>query len=212
MNKNIEEQKYWNRHDVWGNGGHDWSLKFGNTENLWNELLRDDVKQYCNGNGIEIAPGHGRITDFLLKECNSLSVVDLNAYPISECVKRFGSRINGYYVNDGKSLSMFNASCYDFVFSFDSFVHMHFDVVKSYLLEMKRVLKNEGIVFIHHSNLTGGEEESFHNIAGRANLNVDILNTFMYSIGYQLMSQNYVNISAEFTDLHDIITIAKINK
>jgi hypothetical protein len=41
----------------------------------------------------------------------------------------------------------------DFVFSFDSLVHVDADVIASYLSELGRVLKPGGAGFIHHSNV-----------------------------------------------------------
>jgi hypothetical protein len=44
-------------------------------------------------------------------------------------------------------------SSVDFVFSFDSFVHLRRDLVEAYLNELGRILKVGGKGFIHHSNL-----------------------------------------------------------
>jgi hypothetical protein len=41
----------------------------------------------------------------------------------------------------------------DFVFSFDSFVHLRREIVDAYLNELRRTLKIGGRGFIHHSNL-----------------------------------------------------------
>jgi len=41
----------------------------------------------------------------------------------------------------------------DFVFSFDSLVHCDAYIIESYLREISRVLKPDGTVFLHHSNL-----------------------------------------------------------
>lgn len=41
----------------------------------------------------------------------------------------------------------------DFVFSFDSLVHVRRDVVEAYLSQLSEKLLDDGIVFIHHSNL-----------------------------------------------------------
>ena len=41
----------------------------------------------------------------------------------------------------------------DFVFSFDSLVHVKRDVIEAYLRQLPAKLKDDGIAFIHHSNL-----------------------------------------------------------
>jgi len=57
------------------------------------------------------------------------------------------------YLNDGRSLSMIPDASVDFVFSFDSFVHLRRELVEAYLSELGRTLKLGGKGFIHHSNL-----------------------------------------------------------
>jgi hypothetical protein len=41
----------------------------------------------------------------------------------------------------------------DVVFSFDSLVHADQSVIESYLSQLPRILKPNGVVFLHHSNL-----------------------------------------------------------
>lgn len=102
---------------------------------------------------LEIAPGHGRMTQFLLQSCTQLSVVDLNASCIAACRERFaGVEHLNLYVNDGRSLEMIAGRSIDFAFSFDSLVHVDLDVMESYLQELGRTLAADGIAFIHHSN------------------------------------------------------------
>ena len=44
--KNIEEQRLWNNETMWSNDGHEWSKSFGTTENLWNNHIFDDIKEF----------------------------------------------------------------------------------------------------------------------------------------------------------------------
>src|SRR6266513_654401 len=46
-----------------------------------------------------------------------------------------------YYVNDGRSLSMFPDESIDFVFSLDSLVHPRGEIVEAYLTELGKKLK-----------------------------------------------------------------------
>src|SRR5205823_12960691 len=57
------------------------------------------------------------------------------------------------YHYDCRSLSMIPYASVDFVFSFDSFVHLPREIVAGYLNELRRTLKIGGKGFIHHSNL-----------------------------------------------------------
>ena len=75
---NIDEQRLWNNENNWSNNGHEWSGPFGNTENLWNKEIFDFIKDFRNKKILEIAPGFGRITQFLSILASELIVIDLN--------------------------------------------------------------------------------------------------------------------------------------
>jgi len=205
---NIEEQRHWNNKDAFGeDSGDEWSSRFGTTENLYAQILKNEVENYCKGDGLEIAPGWGRITEYLIPNCNSLSIVDLNEHCIAKCANRFGKKIKAYYVNDGKSLTSVPDSSLDFIFSFDSFVHIHFNVFCEYILEFSRVMKEGAHGVIHHSFFFGGNDNSFKNVGGRANCNPEELNKVLEENGFEIVSQTPCSVSVWYEDLHDLITV-----
>ena len=75
---------------------------------------------------------------------------------------------------DGKSLPNVGDETQDLVFSYDSFVHMHQNVIDEYLSEISRVLVFGGKGIIHHYCLLGGNDYSFNNHGGRSNMNGEI--------------------------------------
>lgn len=204
---NIEEQRFWNNSESFSLGGDEWSARFGTTQKLWDNLLSEKVKKYCTGTGLEIAPGEGRITKYLLDECNSLSLVELNELPLSKCVEKFGKKIDGYFVNDGKTLPAHFNNNLDFIFSFDSFVHIHQNVFFDYIKEMSRCLKNGGYAVIHHSHFSGGTDFSFNNLGGRANLNFEELQKNLEDNSFELISSEECTVSIWFDDLQDLIGV-----
>lgn len=121
----------------------------------WYGAIFPRIKSHVPTNRIlEIACGHGRWTQYLRGLCKSLIVVDLCQECIDACRQRFADCLHiEYHVNDGKSLEMIPDSCVDFAFSFDSLVHADVSVMKAYLCELQRILNNDGVAFIHHSNL-----------------------------------------------------------
>ena len=171
--KNIEEQRLWNSDSMWKEGGHEWSKSFGTTENLWNNHIFEDIKEFRGKKILEIAPGHGRITQFLSILASELLVVDLNENCIKKTKEKLGHHVLGYFVNNGNDLPKIRDNSQDLVFSFDSFVHIHQNVIDDYLSEIYRVLKNGGKGYIHHSWLYGGQDLSFLNYAGRSTMNPD---------------------------------------
>ncbi len=186
---NIDEQRLWNDPEMWTAAGHEWSEGFGTSDKLWNEHLYEYVRPFRGGTITEIAPGHGRMTQYLSILTDKLTVVDLNETCIEKTKELLGNNVMRYLVNDGKSLSDIESSSQNLVFSYDSFVHMHANVIESYVEEISRILVPGGYGFIHHSWLYGGQEESFKNIAGRSNMSPEQFKEFVEKNGMQIVSQ-----------------------
>jgi SAM-dependent methyltransferase len=80
--------------------------------------------------------------------------VDLSERCIEKCRDRFAHESHiSYFVNDGKSLGMVDNASVDFIFSFDSLVHAEDAVLRAYMAEFAKILRPDGVAFIHHSNL-----------------------------------------------------------
>ena len=190
--KNIEEQRQWNNESMWSESGHEWSKLFGTTENLWNNHIFDDIKEFRNKKILEIAPGHGRITQFLSILASELLVIDLNENCIKKTKEKLGHHVLGYFVNNGNDLPKIRDNSQDLVFSFDSFVHMHQNVSDDYLGEIYRVLKKGGRGYIHHSWLNGGENLSFLNYAGRASMTPEIFKSLVEKHNMTVVEQKTI--------------------
>jgi SAM-dependent methyltransferase len=79
--------------------------------------------------------------------------VDLSPKCTEACTRRFADQPTAhFYTNNGHSLPMVVDSSVDFAFSFDSLVHAEAATVVGYLEELRRVLKPDGVGFLHHSN------------------------------------------------------------
>lgn len=103
---------------------------------------------------LEIGPGHGRWSSMLLPYVpqGQLSLVDLNSSCIDFCKNKFKGHSNiDYYVNNGKDLSFIPNNTIDFVFSFDTFVHIEEPEIRSYITELKRVMSRQTVGVIHHT-------------------------------------------------------------
>jgi SAM-dependent methyltransferase len=189
---NIEEQRLWNLNSNWTIDGHEWSKSFGTTEELWNNEIFDKIKEFRGKKILEIAPGFGRITQFLSILAGELIIVDLNPLCIEKTRAKLKHHILAYFVNDGKSIPKVRDNSQDLVFSFDSFVHMHANVTEDYVKEIYRVLKPGGQAFIHHSWLYGGSDESTNNVAGRANMSPEQFKIFVENNNMEIVSQNII--------------------
>ncbi len=199
---NIDEQRIWNDQDIWSKDGHEWSEFFGTTDDIWNKYIFDSVEQFRNKKILEIAPGHGRMTQYLSILAEELQVVDLNENCINVTRDKLGHHISKYFVNDGKSLVDIESNYFDLVFSYDSFVHMHKNVIEEYIKEINRVLKPGGCGFIHHSWLLGGEDKSFENRSGRSNMSPEIFKDLVEQNGMEILNQTPI----QFSEVLDIIS------
>jgi len=153
---NIDQNKgRWDNTYDWQGNGDEWSADFGGTEALWFFILYPRIHRFIPAPTIlEIAPGFGRWTQFLKRQCQSLIGVDISAKCIEHCKSRFVADTHvQFHVNDGTSLSVVPDNSIDFVFSFDSLVHVEKDVMQAYVSQLAHKLAPDGIGFIHHSNL-----------------------------------------------------------
>jgi SAM-dependent methyltransferase len=195
---NIDEQRLWNNEQMWVMDGHEWSKSFGTTEDLWNKHIFDSIKEFRGKKILEIAPGFGRITQFLSILAGELIVVDLNPLCIEKTKEKLSHHVLAYFVNDGKTIPKVKNNSQDLVFSYDSFVHMHANVTEEYIKEIYRVLKPGGSAFIHHSWLYGGKDESTENVAGRANMSPDQFKGLVNKHGMEIVSQTPLKFDGVF--------------
>jgi SAM-dependent methyltransferase len=139
----------------WKDAGEEWSEPWGSSAAQWSGTILPRIRDCLpTGTILEIAPGFGRWTDYLKDYCQQLWVVDASSECVEACSRRFAAESHlRCYLNDGRSLPMIADASVDFVFSFDSFVHLRRDLVEAYLSELRRTLKLGGKGFIHHSNL-----------------------------------------------------------
>jgi SAM-dependent methyltransferase len=139
----------------WKDAGEEWSEPWGSSAAQWSGTILPRIRDCLPTETIlEIAPGFGRWTHYLKDYCQELWVVDASGDCVEACSRRFAAESHvRCYLNDGRSLSMIPDASVDFVFSFDSFVHLRRELVEAYLTELGRTLKIGGKGFIHHSNL-----------------------------------------------------------
>lgn len=150
-----ENYAMWNTDSAWDAAGDRWSDSWGGPKAQWAACLLPRVQSFLPARTIlEIAPGYGRWTQFLKNHCETLEIVDMEERCIAHCRERFAGLANiRYHVNDGTSLAMIEDGAIDFVFSFDSLVHVEADCLGGYLRQLSDKLTPNGVGFIHHSNL-----------------------------------------------------------
>ncbi len=148
-------QAHWNGGYDWKTAGEEWSETWGGSEAQWFGSLLPRLHRFLPAERIlEIAPGCGRWTKFLLPGCREYLGIDLSAQCVAMCRQTFGDAKHAkFVVNDGLSLVDSRDCHFDLVFSFNSLVHAEADVIQSYVTQIIKKLSPNGVAFMHHSNL-----------------------------------------------------------
>jgi SAM-dependent methyltransferase len=150
----AENQQAWKTYD-WKQRGDEWSTVWGGTEAMWWVTVFPRIRRFVPcGTLLEIAPGFGRWTHYLRSLSQELTGVDLSERCVAACRERFAGDPRLRFVqNDGTSLEAIPDESVDFVFSFDSLVHVEADALQAYVSQLARKLRPNGAGFLHHSNL-----------------------------------------------------------
>lgn len=147
-----ENRAVWNDWD-WSRRGEEWDDTSQPAE--WRASLIEHVLLPNLGEGgavLEIGPGGGRWSEVLQGRADRLVLVDVTERPLELCRERFADATNvDYVLTDGATLPGVADRSLDFVWSFDTFVHIAPLDIASYLSEIARTLKPGGRAVIHHS-------------------------------------------------------------
>lgn len=144
----------WETNYNWSQLGEEWSAAWGSSDAQWFGTLLPRLRQFLpSGSVLEIAPGHGRWTKFLLNMSSQYYGVDVSNTCVEHCKKRFPGSGAQFFANDGTDLSMIADGSIDLVFSFDSLVHAEREVLEAYIPQVLSKLRKDGVAFFHHSNM-----------------------------------------------------------
>ncbi len=197
----------WDSTYGWQGRGEEWSVAWGGSEAQWFGSIYPRLHRFLPARRIlEIAPGFGRWTKFLVPACDEFVGIDLSAKCIEACCQRFSdARHARFFTNDGFSLLAAQNESFDLIFSFASLVHAERDVLASYIPQMVRKLSPAGVAFIHHSNLLEyGDTLGIPH--GRAkSVSADIVGDLITRGGGRVLVQEVVNWGGEH--LIDCLTL-----
>jgi len=153
LNSPAMNYEIWQNWD-WEDSGEEWTESAEWKDSLINNVLLRHIPK--GGNVLEVGPGAGRWTETLQQTAGHLSAVDISDECIKICKRKFGHCKNvEFFVNNGTDLSFIQSDSIDSVWSFDVFVHINSEEIKSYMKEFKRLLKKGAIAAIHHGHDRG---------------------------------------------------------
>lgn len=155
MNSISYKQDHYEKYD-WAFADEEWTIPWGGTRSLWLTSLFPRIGQFLPAyRTVEIGCGYGKIAKVLHAfTASDLVLLDIAADCIEKCALIFGqSSKTRCLATDGRSLPGVADDSVDLVFSFNSLVKADLDSMLAYLQECDRVLRDDGAVFLHHSNL-----------------------------------------------------------
>jgi cyclopropane fatty-acyl-phospholipid synthase-like methyltransferase len=185
----------WDTQHDWaaGEGGEEWSAPWGGSEPQWFGSLYPRLHRWLPAQNIlEIGPGFGRWTKFLILACDRFVGVDLSAKCIRSCRETFARASHAtFVVNDGMTLP--EGGPFDFVFSFDSLVHAELDIFESYVPQILSKLSRRGVAFIHHSNLASSNHQAPNPHLRARSVSAERLRHLISRAGGALLVQEIIN-------------------
>jgi SAM-dependent methyltransferase len=188
----LEENRFWDRYD-WPQDGDEWTDQAafcGVTYSLWKQDIVDTFivpSVAKNSTVLEVAMGHGRWTPFLAQLAQRYVGIDLSPSCVTFCRKRFAHLKNAdFHLTDGRKLPPIASGSIQFVWSFDSFVHIEPDVLEDYMAEFARVLSPGGQCSIHHP---GTPTRSQRASGGRSRLSANLFARIAKASGLRVLSQ-----------------------
>jgi len=188
----LEENRFWDTYD-WPQDGDEWTDQAafsGIAYPVWKQDIVDSliVPRLSNSSAVlEVAMGHGRWTPFLAQRAWRYIGIDFSPSCVSFCRKRFADLTNvDFHNTDGRKLSAVPSGSVQFIWSFDSFVHIEPDITESYLAEFARVLSPGGRCTIHHPGTPTSAQRAF---GGRSQLTADLFARLANANGLRVLSQ-----------------------
>jgi SAM-dependent methyltransferase len=153
----LKWNRIWNDYE-WPKDGDEWDGQArycGQPYEAWKaSVFETFIKENINPSTIalEVAAGHGRWSPYLIRHASRVYLADMNPDCIAFCKEKFKTHDHvSCHVNDGTTLPFLEPTSVDFIWSYDSFVHMEKDTIQSYFLEFARVLRPGGRAVIHHA-------------------------------------------------------------
>jgi hypothetical protein len=134
-----------------------YGLQWGDPQRLpWLRFVRDEFLLpfvHPDKVGVEIGPGGGRWTRYLLTLAR-LYVVDFHQELLDELARNF--RMPGLFPvkNTGTDFPLIDLQSVDLVFSFGVFVHLDIPIIESYLDNIKTIIRPGADVVIQYADKT----------------------------------------------------------
>ncbi|MGR8932194.1 MAG: methyltransferase domain-containing protein [Gammaproteobacteria bacterium] len=205
VNSRNANKHIWEHWD-WSGGGEEWTPSAE-----WKaSVVKTFIDPYFSTDYavLEIGPGGGRWTQYLLPRAKTLTAVDISETCVQTCKSKFGHYKHAdFVVGNGRDLAMLDDRSIDRIWSFDVFVHINASEFASYISEFARVLQPGGLGVIQHGS-SGGATGGW-----RSNVTLSDVTRFLADngLGLEDQLQSWVDEGREYQAglYSDVITIFK---
>jgi SAM-dependent methyltransferase len=135
---------------------------------------------------IEIGPGGGRWTRYMLP-FHRIYAVDYHQELLEELKKHFSQPNIVFIKNNGTDFPGIAERSVDFLYSFGVFVHLDTDIIRDYLLNIRKVLKPSGNAIIQYS---GKDKQAAIDSKGFSENNPRIMRKLLSETGYIIVEED----------------------
>lgn len=203
-------KEYWDHSYQWPGRGEEWSVAWGGSYPQWISTIFPRISMFIPApNILEIAPGFGRWSRFLISMSSQYKGVDLAESCVEYCKTIFKDCGHAdFFQNDGRSLEMIENDSVDFCFSLDSLVHAEMDVMEEYIAQIVLKLKEDGVAFLHHSNFEEYHKSGLKNWHSRAtSVSAEKVMQLVEKSQGRIMIQERINWGEAPQNLNDCFTV-----
>lgn len=153
-------ERQWNFH-ARGRRNAIWNIlnvEDGDTFDLRGEQYANELKRIIEPNSVvlDLGCGIGRVEKFLASHCKEIYGIDASKKMLKLARKTVIYENVHFHKNNGRDLSMFPNESFDFVFSIAVLQHIEKEDAIFYLMEIYRVLKENGRAYLQFPNLLCG--------------------------------------------------------
>jgi ubiquinone/menaquinone biosynthesis C-methylase UbiE len=151
----INDDIYWDSYVTsWKLSSDSRQLQFLGNEWKNEEIFISTLGKYSSHEMkvLEIGAGGGRITSKSAVMFKEIYATDISSKMLKECRRSVPNSNVSFHKTDGFTLDGFNDNSIDLVYSHDVFVHFSSLQLYPYFLEIKRILKQDGIGIISFYN------------------------------------------------------------
>lgn len=155
-------RRWWDQEHPWSEDGDEWkdqARRCGKSYRAWKASVveRFLVRHATDARALEIGCGHGRWSEPLADVSRRLWLVDLSPSCVRYCRQRFSGRDHvETWITDGRTLPGRLTGRIDFVWSYDTLVHLKPELIQTYLEEIERILVPGGVAALHHAGRRHG--------------------------------------------------------